>query len=90
MVERDGERVPYRGLMAKRAQPPEEAFVILAPGERVSRVVDFAAAYAVEEPGAYRLRFARPLLDLSVASGGAFEELDPLRVESDWIEVRVE
>lgn len=57
-VERDGERLPYRGRLIKRGQPEVDDLVRLAPGQAVERTVDIARYYAVDRPGRYTIAFA--------------------------------
>lgn len=57
IVERDGEEVPYRGKMAKRAPPGPGDFLTLAPGARRGPVtVELATAYELTA-GTYTVRY---------------------------------
>ena len=48
-VERDGEVVPYEGILAYRIAPPQEAYILLDARESISAEVDLAAAYDFTE-----------------------------------------
>lgn len=57
IVERDGERIPYTGIVAYRAGPSQEDWIHLAPGVEVSEVVDISGAYDTRRGGAYTVRY---------------------------------
>ncbi|MEP0775547.1 MAG: hypothetical protein HRF46_14455 [Acidobacteriota bacterium] len=56
-VTRDGEPIPYLGIMALRLGPAAEDWVRLGAGESVSAVVDLAAAYDLRRGGTYTVQF---------------------------------
>ena len=77
-IARDGEPVPYRGRLVKRAwPPPDDAIVRLAPGETFERELDLARHYALDEPGTYSIALApRPVgIDAGSAGERAFAAL---------------
>src|ERR1044072_7485403 len=51
VVELDGERMPYTGIVAFRAAPTKEDWIQLAPGAEVSRVIDISSAYDTRRSG---------------------------------------
>lgn len=53
-VERDGEVLRYDGRHVKRGEPVESDYVVLEPGETVSRTVDISESYPIQAPGTYR------------------------------------
>ena len=59
-VKRDGQLVPYQGLLASRGDPTPEAYVFLAAGETVSAEVDLAEAYDFSQDGTYMIAFLSP------------------------------
>lgn len=57
VVELDGERMPYTGIVAFRAGPTKEDWIQLAPGTEISQVVDISAAYDTRRSGTYTVRY---------------------------------
>lgn len=64
-VERDGEAVPYRGILADRSDPVGEDYRAIAAGESVSAVVDLTPVYDFSSPGTYRIDFRSRLHDVA-------------------------
>lgn len=56
-VTREGEPIPYVGLLALRLGPAAEDWVRLGPGESVTGVVDVAAAYDMRRGGTYTVHY---------------------------------
>ena len=54
-VTHDGQEIAYLGPVVSRRQPLPQDYLILAPGERHTVVVDLAQAYAVDKPGHYEV-----------------------------------
>lgn len=63
-VTRDGEDLPYQGLMVKRGDPRREDYVRLGPGESASQEVDLSEAYDLSLPGEYRVEFSGWIYDV--------------------------
>ena len=57
VVELDGERMPYTGIVAFRAAPTKEDWIQLAPGTEISEVIDISASYDTRRSGTYRVRY---------------------------------
>jgi peptidyl-Lys metalloendopeptidase len=57
VVERDGERIPYIGMVAFRAGPMKDDWVQLAPGAEISEVLDISSAYDTSRGGTYTVRY---------------------------------
>jgi hypothetical protein len=57
LVELDGERMPYTGIVAFRAAPTKEDWIQLAPGTEISEVIDISAAYDTRRSGTYTVRY---------------------------------
>jgi hypothetical protein len=64
-VTREGEAIPYRGIMAKRGNPLPEEYVTLAPGATASAEVDLAESYDLSKPGRYQVAFTSQLHDVA-------------------------
>ena len=70
-IARDGEPVPYRGRLVKRAwPPPDDAIVRLAPGETFERELDLSRHYAVYEPGTYSIALAPRAVGIDAGATG--------------------
>ena len=57
VVELDGERMPYIGILAFRAEPTKEDWIQLSPGAELSEVIDISAAYDTRRSGTYKVRY---------------------------------
>ena len=57
VVELDGERMPYTGIVAFRDTPTKEDWIQLAPGAAISEVIDISAAYDTRRSGTYTVRY---------------------------------
>jgi heat shock protein HslJ len=64
-VTRDGEKLPYQGMLAKREDPAREAYVAIAPGEGTSAEVDLRMGYDLSVPGSYEVQFTTGLQDVT-------------------------
>ncbi|HKI04209.1 MAG TPA: M35 family metallo-endopeptidase [Thermoanaerobaculia bacterium] len=64
IVERDGERVPYTGRLAKRAAPRAADYIRIPAGETVSATFDLSSVYDMRQPGDYTVRFAATGIDV--------------------------
>ncbi|HEV7671368.1 MAG TPA: M35 family metallo-endopeptidase [Thermoanaerobaculia bacterium] len=63
VVERDGERVPYTGRLAKRAAPRASDYVRIPAGESASVTFDLSAVYDMRKPGSYTVRYEAAAID---------------------------
>lgn len=52
-VERGGETLEYDGRMVKRGDPVDEEYLLLGPGESLSKEVDISRSYPIDRPGTY-------------------------------------
>ena len=50
----EGQELDYIGVHAKRLAPRDKDYVLISPGQSVSKTVDLQEAYAVEKAGIYR------------------------------------
>jgi hypothetical protein len=70
-VEREGETVPYDGRMVKRGDPAPESYLVIEPGERLTKDVDISHAYAIDQPGNYSVSLNTTLFDAYPIAGNA-------------------
>ena len=64
-VTRDGEAVPYRGIMAKRGDPSRDEYTVVQPRAEASVVVDLAEEYDLSRAGRYQVEFTSRLHDVT-------------------------
>ena len=64
-VTRDGEKLPYQGMLAKRGDPSRDEYVVIEPGETASAEVDLRVGYDLSTPGSYQVQFATRLRDVT-------------------------
>lgn len=61
---RDGNPVPYRGMLAKRGDPTAEEYVAIQAEATADAVVDLAESYDLSRPGRYEVVFTSRLYDV--------------------------
>ena len=92
-VERDGQAIPYEGILAMRAAPSSEAYIHLEPGESVSAEVDLANAYDFSQPGKYKIAFLSPNISHIAYSqtemAKSVDELHPVSISSNEVSVEI-
>jgi len=64
-VTRDGEKLPYQGMLAKRGDPSREEYVAIEPGGVTSAEVDLRTGYDLSMPGSYQVQFTTGLRDVA-------------------------
>ena len=83
-VKRDGQMIPYRGILASRVPPTPDDYVALDAGASVSVVVDLAEGYDLSEPGEYSVKFLSPRISHVARSEAematTMEELGPVQI----------
>jgi hypothetical protein len=92
-VKRDGQLVPYEGILAMRADPLPESYIHLDPGESVSAEVDLSQAYDFSKSGVYTVAFLSPNIS-HIASSEAemaksVDNLYPVSVSSNEVSVEI-
>jgi hypothetical protein len=88
-VKRDGQVIPYRGILASRMPPTPDDYVALDPGASVSVTVDLSEGYDLSEPGEYTVKFLSPKISHVARSEAematTMEELGPVQIPSHEI-----
>ena len=67
-VRKEGERIPYDGIHAKRSQPREGEYVAIPAGEAVSGQVLLHDSYEIAGPGHFSVAYAGQIQDCVPAS----------------------
>jgi len=80
-VTRDGTRVAYEGSVAKRGAPDADDYVKVPARGRRTATIDLALAYAVTQPGRYRVTFRGVLHDVSAEGGSRLSDLKPATLD---------
>jgi hypothetical protein len=92
-IERDGQDIPYQGILATRGTPPAEAYVLLEPGESVSAEVDLAKSYDFSIPGKYTIEFLSPSISHVARTEGemarTLDDLGPVQMPSNRVTVEI-
>lgn len=92
-VERDGQVIPYQGMLAKRGAPSPKAYVLLEPGESVSAAVDLATAYDFSKAGEYTIEFLSPSIShvarTEAEMAKTVDDLGPVQIASSRVTVEI-
>ena len=92
-VERDGQAIPYEGILATRTTPPPEAYVLLESGASVSAEVDLSRAYDFSQAGEYTIEFPSPSLSCVTATEAdmakTVDDLGPVSMPSNVVYVTI-
>ena len=81
-ITRDGERVPYNGMLVKRGEPSEENYFPLLAGSTASTAVVLNDAYDVSKPGVYCVKLDTALMDFKMIDDE--EEFKPRELEDGF------
>ncbi len=92
-VERDGQPVPYQGILATRAAPSAEDYILLEPGASASADVDLATAYDFSQAGAYTIEFIPPRIShvakTEAEMATSLDDLGPVQMPSNQVTVEI-
>jgi len=92
-IERDGQVIPYQGILATRVTPPPEAYVLLEPGEALSAEVDLATAYDFSKSGEYTIEFLSPSIShvarTEAEMAKTLNDLGPVQIPSKRVSVTI-
>jgi hypothetical protein len=93
-VEQDGEVLPYEGIMATRAAPSVDSYVLLEPGASASAEVDLAPVYDFSQAGTYTIEFLSPKISHMARSGPdmatSLDDLGPVEMPSNSVTVEID
>jgi hypothetical protein len=93
-VRRDGEVLPYGGIMATRAAPSADSYVLLEPGASASAEVDLAPAYDFSQAGTYTIEFLSPKISHVARSEAematSLDGLGPVEMPSNAVTVEID
>jgi hypothetical protein len=92
-VERDGQAVPYQGILATRIAPSPEAYILLEPGASTSAEVNLATAYDFSQVGEYTIAFISPRISHVARSEAematSLDDLGPVQIPSNEVKVEI-
>jgi peptidyl-Lys metalloendopeptidase len=92
-VTRDGEAIPYRGILAYRAAPLPDDYVLLHARESVSAEVDLTASFDFSKAGEYTIEFVSPLIShvasMETEMAKTLDALGPVHMPSNVVVVEI-
>jgi hypothetical protein len=90
---RDGQPIPYLGILATRGNPSPESYVLLEPGESAYAEINLTSAYDFSQPGTYTIKFRAPRISHLARSEAemarTLDELVPVYIPSNEISERM-
>lgn len=92
-ITRDGQAVPYEGILASRGFPTRDSYVFINAGESVSAVVDLGTSFDFSEAGTYQIGFISPQISHIARSAEEFakteDDLGPVRILSNPVKLEI-
>jgi len=92
-VERDGQPVPYEGILATRIAPSADAYVTLEPGGAASTEIDLATAYDFSYTGTVTIQFISPRISHVAGSEAematSLDALGPVHIPCNTVTVEI-
>jgi hypothetical protein len=92
-VTRDGQVVPYEGILASRAFPTSDSYVLINPGESVLAVVDLGTSFDFSEVGTYQIGFLSPRISHIARSEKEMaktdDDLGPVQIPSNPVTLEI-
>ena len=78
-VVRDGQPVPYQGILVSRADPTPESYILIKPKGAITIEANLSEAYDFSRPGSYTIAFKSPHSSSLASSESEFaKSLDDL------------
>jgi hypothetical protein len=92
-ITRDGQAVPYEGILASRSFPTIESYILINPGESISTVVDLGTSFDFTEAGTYQIGFLSPRISHIAGSEDEIAQTDadlgPVRILSNPVTLEI-
>jgi hypothetical protein len=92
-IGRDGQLIPYQGILAMRGDPTPEAYLLLGTGRSVSAEVDLATAYDFSPAGEYTITFLSPKISdvarTKEEMARRVGDLGPVEIPSNSVTVQI-
>lgn len=92
-VSREGQALPYEGILASRTPPTPDVYVLLEPSQSVSAVVGLSGAFDFSLVGRYRIKFISPHIShiarTEVEMAKTMEELGPVNIPSNEVSLEL-
>jgi len=92
-VTRDGQKVPYKGILAYRDAPSPEDYFLLHPDESVEAYGHFGPSYDFSIPGKYEIKFLSPRISHIAYKeeefAGSLDELGPVQIPSNTVTLEI-
>jgi hypothetical protein len=92
-VERDGQPVPYHGILASRGDPSPDSILLIEPNGSIITGVNLSPVYDLSRPGTYTIAFKSPHSSYVARSEAnlskTLDELGPVIIPSNEITVEI-
>jgi hypothetical protein len=92
-VERDGQAIPYTGILAMRGDPTPEGYQPLEAGQSASAEVDLATSFDFSQAGEYTIEFLSPGISHVARSEAematSVDELGPVDMPSNTVTLEI-
>jgi hypothetical protein len=92
-VERDGQAVPYTGILAMRGDPTPEGYIRLPAGQSASAEIDLATSFDLSKPGEYTIEFLSPRISHVARSEAemarSVDDLGPVDIPANTVTVEI-
>lgn len=93
-VKRDGQTVPYQGILVSRGDPTPDAYVSLAAGEAAMAQVDLATSYDFSKGGTYTIEYISPRVShvtrTEAGMAKTLSELGPVQIPANVVAVKLD
>jgi hypothetical protein len=93
IVTRDGQALPYQGILASRGNPTPDSYVMIEPGKGVTAEVDISKVFDFSQPGTYTIKFRSPRISHIAHSEAematTLDQLGPVNIPSNEITLEV-
>jgi hypothetical protein len=92
-VERDGQAVPYTGILAMRGDPTPQGYQLLEAGQSASAEVDLASSFDFSQPGEYTIEYLSPRISHVARSEAemarSVDDLGPVNIPANTVTVEI-
>jgi hypothetical protein len=92
-VKRDGQAIPYTGILAMRGDPTPEAYQLLGAAQSVSTEVDLSTSFDFSQPGEYTIQFLSPRISHVARSEAEMartvDDLGPVEMPANPVTVEI-
>ena len=92
-VTRDGQTIPYEGILAYRDSPLPEDYILLNPNQSIKASMHFEPSYDFSKPGNYEIKFLSPRISHVACAEEEFaksmDDLGPVQISSNTVTLEI-